>query len=655
MIISQFVSVKRRGNKNLKYYQDLGYDITKGEFKVKVCDLTKNSKCLISAKCYFCDKIVEKVYYLYLRNISSNGLFACSSKCGKNKSIMTNVKNIGVEWANQSDKIKEKSKMTSIVNWGVDNPMKSEVVKKKVKSNNLKKWGVEWTLESVKIRKKIKKTNLKNWGVDHNFKSTEVRKRIKKTLLENWGVDNPSKSEEVKSIKKQTSIRNWGVDNPSKSEEIKKSKRVTCLKNWGVEYPQQNSEIQKKSQDTLIRKWGVDHNMKIPNIIELMKANNIKNWGVEWTLQSPEIKESIKRTNLENWGVDHPFLNEEFRILNFNISKDNNYLSYLGNNLSLFRCKDGHNFEISSVNYFSRIRSNTPLCTVCNPIGDSVSIKELDLYKFINSVYTNQIIQSYRDGLEIDIYLPDLQIGFEFNGLYWHSEEKKSKRYHLDKTNHFKERGIRIIHIWEDDWDNRKEIIKSQIKNWIGLNNRKIGARECIVAEITDSKISKIFLNNNHIQGYVNSIIKLGLYHNDELVSIMTFDRNEGRKKMGPGEWNLSRFCNLLDTNVIGGASKLLKYFMDHYHCIRMISYADKDWSTGDVYNILGFDNIGESDPDYKYIIDNKRVHKSRFKKSKLNTDLSESKHMREMGYNRIFDCGKIKYEKIIIEDGKRS
>jgi hypothetical protein len=648
MIISQFVSVKRRGNKNLKYYQDLGYDITKGEFKVKVCDLTKNSKCLISAKCYFCDKIVEKVYYLYLRNISSNGLFACSSKCGKNKSIMTNVKNIGVEWANQSDKIKEKSKMTSIVNWGVDNPMKSEVVKKKVKSNNLKKWGVEWTLESVKIRKKIKKTNLKNWGVDHNFKSTEVRKRIKKTLLENWGVDNPSKSEEVKSIKKQTSIRNWGVDNPSKSEEIKKSKRVTCLKNWGVEYPQQNSEIQKKSQDTLIRKWGVDHNMKIPNIIELMKANNIKNWGVEWTLQSPEIKESIKRTNLENWGVDHPFLNEEFRILNFNISKDNNYLSYLGNNLSLFRCKDGHNFEISSVNYFSRIRSKLPLCTVCNPIGDSVSIKELDLYKFINSVYTNQIIQSYRDGLEIDIYLPDLHLGFEFNGLYWHSEEKKSKGYHLDKTNYFKERGIRIIHIWEDDWDNRKEIIKSQIGNWVGSSTQKIPARKCKIGLIKEPKVIREFLDLNHIQGYLRSDINIGLFHQDKLVSIMTFDRNEGRKKMGPGEWNLSRFCSKIDTLVLGSASKLFSYFLANYSPKRVISYSDKNWSKGDIYTKLGFSLVSETRPDYKYIVDNKRVHKSRFRKSRTSTDLTESEWAKNSKILRVWDCGKMKFEFLV-------
>jgi hypothetical protein len=119
-------------------------------------------------------------------------------------------------------------------------------------------------------------------------------------------------------------------------------------------------------------------------------------------------------------------------------------------------------------------------------------------------------------------------------------------------------------------------------------------------------------------------------------------------------EWNLSRFCNVLNTNVIGGASKLLSYFIKNYNPKRIISYADKDWSMGGVYYKLNFSLIGESDPDYKYIIDNNRVHKSKFRKSKLNTNLSESNYMREQGIYRIWDCGKIKFEiKYINNDPK--
>ena len=239
-----------------------------------------------------------------------------------------------------------------------------------------------------------------------------------------------------------------------------------------------------------------------------------------------------------------------------------------------------------------------------------------------------------------------MNIGFEFNGLYWHSDKFKESVYHLNKTNYFKDKGIRIIHIWEDDWVYKNPIIKSQILN-ILKKNEKIFARKCFVIEV-DVKTTGKFLDDNHIQGKSNSVKKLGLYYNDELVSLMTFDNFEGRKKMEEGGWNLSRFCNKLNTNVIGGASKLLNYFIKTYNPSRIVSYADKDWSIGALYQTLGFENVGGNGPDYKYIVGGKRVHKSRYKKSKLNTELTESKQMELNGINKIFDCGKIKFEKII-------
>jgi hypothetical protein len=128
----------------------------------------------------------------------------------------------------------------------------------------------------------------------------------------------------------------------------------------------------------------------------------------------------------------------------------------------------------------------------------------------------------------------------------------------------------------------------------------------------------------------------------------MTFDTFEGRKKMEEGGYNLSRFCNKINTNVVGGASKLLKNFLNTYNPTRIVSYADKDWSIGSLYYILGFENIGDNDPDYKYIVENKRVHKSRYKKSKLKTELTEEKATEKLGILKIYDCGKLKFEKII-------
>ncbi len=643
MLISKKILIKKRGNKNIKYYSDLGYDTSLDEFEVDVTHLTGGSKCLVDIKCDFCDDIVSRKYCLYVNNISSSGLFACSPKCARNKTIKTNLDRYGSESATQSKEVRDKTIKTNLERWGVESPSQSELIKNKVKDTNLERWGVEWSLQNKEVRDKAKSTMVDKYGVDHNFKSKEILEKRKDTYIKNWGVDNPSKSEEIKDKKIETSLKNWGVDNPSKSEEIKNKKIETNKKRLGVEYPMQSLDVRKKSKNSLLDKYGVDHNSKLDFVKENMKINNLEKWGVEYTLQNKEIRDNINITNINKWGFKTSNQNDNFRRKYFDISKNKNYLSYKGDNISIFKCDIGHEFEITSINYHQRIKSKLPLCTVCNPIGNSRSIKEDELYKFISSVYDGEIIQSYRDGLEIDIYLPDLKLGFEFNGLYWHSDEWKDRNYHLEKTLYFKERGIKIIHIWEDDWDFKREILESQIKNWIGSTQNKIFARKCSVRVLV---CVSDFLNNNHIQGVDNSSLKLGLYYNDEMVSVMTFDRFEGRKKMEDGGWNLSRFCNKLNTNVVGGASKLLNYFIKEYLPTRIVSYADRDWSDGGLYYQLGFDMVKESKPDYKYYYESVRTHKSNFKKSKLKYECTEGEYMNAIGIYRIWDCGKIKFQK---------
>jgi hypothetical protein len=469
---------------------------------------------------------------------------------------------------------------------------------KKTKESNLEKYGETSHMKTSFIKEKIKKTNLEKYGVFYTFQSEEVKEKIKESNLERWGVENPFESNLIKERIKETNLERWGVENPSQLEEVKNKVKKTCLEKW--------------DSDSFL--------------------------GSEFFLSNKEIKEkSIKNRMLT-------ITNELYRE-KYDICKDINYIKYLANSTSLFKCDKGHNFEITSDNYRGRKINNTPLCTVCNPIGDSQSIKEKELYEFLQSIYNGEITQSYRDGLEIDIYLPDLKLGFEFNGLWWHSEKFKDKDYHINKTKYFKERGIRIIHIWEDDWDFKKNIIKSQIRNWLNLTEGKIFARKCYVKEIKDSKISSKFLEENHIQGKVGSSLKLGLYFEKELVSLMTFDHYEGRKKMEDGGWNINRFCNKLNTNIIGGSSKILKYFIKNYDVKRIISYADRDWSEGSLYEKLGFEKVSESNPDYKYIFECVRVHKSRFRKSKLNTNLTETQYMEKSHILKIWDCGKNKYE----------
>ena len=202
-----------------------------------------------------------------------------------------------------------------------------------------------------------------------------------------------------------------------------------------------------------------------------------------------------------------------------------------------------------------------------------------------------------------------------------------------------------MIHIWEDDWEYKQDIVKSMVLNKLG-KSEKIFARKCQI-RVVENKIVREFLDQNHIQGFVGSKVKLGLYYNEELVSLMTFGnlRKSLGQKSKDGSYELLRFCNKLNTNVVGGASKLLNNFIREYDAKRIVSYADKDWSVGNLYEVLGFTNVGGNGPDYKYIVKGCRVHKSRYKKSKLNTNLTESQEMTKREIYKIYDCGKIKFE----------
>ena len=588
-------------------------------------NLNKRGNAIITVECDGCHGISDIKYISYTRNGHTDNSFLCKS-C--------------------------KTKKTNLEKYGVENVSQNNSIREKVKKTNLEKFGCEYASQNKDIKNKVKQTNLLNYGVENVFQSDEVKVKSKDAIISKYGVDNISKLESIKDIKRKTNLEKFGCEYASQNKDVKDKVKQTNLLNHGVEYALQSEVIKNKIKETNLDRYCVENVMFLDIFKDKVKQTNLEKYGVEYTYQNESVKEKIKKSLIDRYGFNSIYKNENFRKNRFLISNNTNYIRYIKYSISSFNCdKCLHEFELSSDNYYHRNKNGISLCTICNPIGDSKSIKEKDIFEYIKSIYSGEIIQSYRDKLEIDIYLPELKIGFEFNGLYWHSDKYKEKNYHLDKTNYFKDKGIRIIHIWEDDWTFKTNIVKSQILNLLGKSYR-IFARKCIIKKV-DVKTTRKFLDDNHIQGLVNSSIKLGLYYQDELVSIMTFDSFEGRKKMEDGGYNLSRFCNKLGNNVVGGASKLLNYFIKNYDVKRIVSYADKDWSIGNLYYTLGFENVGGNGPDYKYIVDNKRVHKSNYKKSRLRTILtSESDYLltehqatKKLGIYRIYDCGKIKFE----------
>ena len=295
-----------------------------------------------------------------------------------------------------------------------------------------------------------------------------------------------------------------------------------------------------------------------------------------------------------------------------------------------------------------------------------VSKPEKDLKSFIKDDLKVCFLsnnRSFFDGKEIDIIIPDHKICIEFNGNLYHSENYGGKKryYHLEKTENCREKGYKLIHIFEDEWFTKNEIVKSSIKNILKLNEEnKIYARKCEIKDISSNEKNS-FLEKFHIQGKDRSDIKLGAFYKGNLVSVCTFSnkRNMVSKKVS-NCFELRRFASDRNYRVIGIFSKFLSHFKKNFGKSEIITFLDIRWNSdkeNNVYINNGFKEIGVLKTDYTYynskINRYKRFHKFNFGKKSLKRKFPETyldsktewEIMQELGYDRIWDCGKIKYQ----------
>lgn len=300
------------------------------------------------------------------------------------------------------------------------------------------------------------------------------------------------------------------------------------------------------------------------------------------------------------------------------------------------------------------------MCQGCPKCANQMSNAEGEIVEYLKSLNPNIVIEQRNRNIikpfELDIFLPQQNIAIEFNGLVWHGEKFNHDKYsHLYKTKKCAENGIRLIHIFEDEWLCKKDIVKSRIKSILGGITDKIYARKCMI-QYVDSRSAMKFLDDNHIQGRCKGKYHIGLYHDGELVSMMSFGCTRQQKKYNEdyeNTYELLRFCNKLNITVIGGASKLLKYFIKNIKPSQIISYADKRWSNGNLYFQLGFKHIRDSVPNYFYIVGKHRENRFKYRKSELikqGFDPSKSEHeiMLERKIYRIYDCGTMVFVKNI-------
>lgn len=380
----------------------------------------------------------------------------------------------------------------------------------------------------------------------------------------------------------------------------------------------------------------------------------IKKIGNPWSKKETQI--NCISTRLKNYLKKEGICDHTQRhVLNFDLINKNYWESnfIINGTFNVEKCSKFHNIKINAINKYKK------MFNIIVPNKLKKNIRQNEILNWLKNIINNKFIIAVNNRNiispdELDIYISNKNLAIEYDGIMYHSYGKsksskfnnfknENRYYHLNKTNKCNLLNIQLLHVFENEWINKKEIWQSIILNKLGLSN-KIFARNCIIKEVSFYD-SKNFLEKNHLQGSCLSKINIGLYYNNELISLMTFGKSRFNKNYN---WELLRFCNKLNISVIGGASKLLKYFRNKYKG-SIISYANKRWSNGNLYKKLGFKLLNETKPNYFYFLPNENILYNRisFQKHKLKSklkiydeNLTETENMYNNNYRKIYDCG---------------
>jgi hypothetical protein len=469
-----------------------------------------------------------------------------------------------------------------------------------------------------KIIESQKAASIEKYGVDHPMKNSNVVSNFKKSMIEKYGVEHALQSKSFVEKSFKSKLEKYGVGNYNNVKQA----RETCLRKYGVPNYSLTDEYVEKTKITCLKKYGVDH----PSKSKVYKISHSENMFTKF-MSNERFVNFVPKFTLDEYRGVTPRFNRRYP----------------------FECKRCGLETLCDIS-----NGKPPRCSKCDTTP--LSYFEKEVYEFIRGCVKKEtsVIQTDRTTLypkEIDILIPDLKLGIECDGLYWHSEilGKKNKVYHSSKTMGAMVKEIRLVHVFENEWKFKGNIVRSILKNILGLVDFRLFARNCVIVVPTRDEYKK-FVVDNHIQGMDNPSVIYGLKYGDEIVSVMSFCKSRFDRKY---QYELSRFCNVLNTSVIGAASRLFKHFIDTHKPTSVVSYSDRRYFSGEIYMKMGMLFVGNSPPNYYYIVDGYQNVKNRmsFQKHKLkrilpifDNNISEWENMKLNGFDRIWDCGNSKW-----------
>ena len=491
----------------------------------------------------------------------------------------------------------------------------------------------------------------------------------RETSMANWGVPNPMQSPEQLEKIRQRNLEKIGYEWHTQVPDTREKMKQTCMERHGTESPLASPKILAKTQATTIERYGklMTHArvalgnkynglnpFQVPEIKEQIKKSMLERYGVEHALQHPEFLKKAQDTLLENWGVyngGQRHYNKQQRDVLLNQEK---FTEFVTGKTSV---QVGH--ELGGVRSDTIIGIARRYNVLDLMIFKSKSAMEDDMCQWLDQLGVSYIRNNKSvipNGLQLDFYFPEHNLAVELNGLFHHAEISmgRSKLYHYIKWKDCAQLGIQLVTIWQDEYWRSREVIRSKILYKLRHNSfKKIGARNCDILHLTTEQEYDFYVKN-HIQGFASyRQHTLAAEHQNQIIACMSWSKRSDN-------WEIIRYATDINCVVPGMFSKLLKHSIDGFGISgKVVSFSDNRVSNGQLYHSNGFIADKLLKPSYCYTKDyNLRESRENFYKSKLkkrfNLDPSVLEEYTEweiaqiLGYDRLWDCGKIRWVKTI-------
>lgn len=499
--------------------------------------------------------------------------------------------------------------------------------------------------QSHSAKKKRIRTNIDKYGVENVFCNEEIKNKIKSTMVEKYGVENPMQNKKINEKAMKTVSEKYGVKSPIQNSEIMSKLKRTNLERYGNTFSLANKEVKNKKEKTMIEKYGTKEPFKSKEIVEKIKKTNLKRYGNENPFGSELIKQKIKKINLERYGAEN-YSNRKTLVKELRI-RDEKVLELY---------KEGYTeYDIADILDFEYITIRRVLLK--NNVITPANISKINKYWAhkiknelgVNFEYEGKIFSDKRQS--VDLYNDEHKIAIDINPTITHSTQETpfpnrkltTVKYHQNRAIEAENNGWKLIQIF--DWDKEDDIIEL-LHSKLGLNKR-IYARKCKVKEISYSE-STSFLDENHRQlGKANSSIQYGLFYEGELIQVMTFSKERFSRNRKENSYELLRLTSKRRHTVVGGASKLIKEFINSdYQPESIKTFADYSKGDGNSYLLIGMTYEGFANINALYSsIKTNEAYKvtevtNKFRKEYAKLGQSQKEYMNNMDFYRINDAG---------------